>query len=618
MWKKLFLFLLAILGLVLLFNWILPENVESPLPGPLPPNPAVIQVQVPPGAQKVSLLGIYLYNPDGLIVPVMNWEIAREYVQPYTDTIVIQLLAKDSAAGGNPRPGDPTFWLGFPVDGEEKDLAYAAVSMRRARENAPMEVAEIWKEVYTLHPSYAGGDNAAVVVMATATNVPTATPIPPPTAVVVIATPTLVPTLVPTPFPTPILPLQPPVVIQPTAAVVTSQAPASNLPVQPASSGVAGIEVTQGVQVFHLPESAKCGQNQIFCNNNIQMVTGRPTLVRVYPLLGSSLPNLTGQPANLFLDIIQNNAVRQTLNLPVDGGRFEQLRQQSVDKQRLDPKALGFYLDRNVTSSLVGAITFQVRIEDAGVPLTVLGAVAMHFEQRRPLTVWVKPVTVTGRDGKVYVPSTNIDFGYWLHRVLPVPSVNVQLTEGVSLDANNGIFNSTEDLLPIGRQIYKEFQGTPPEQLVLLVNHVYFSIRGDSEPDWCIDYQTSEICGERLSRVVVVSTSDSPKMKTERMLVHEICHNLGCQHTPDMTYFDTPTEDCLAMFEHRGLNRRDPDWPYSSFSASIQEVGVDLTDPANLIIYPPETYDHMSYCDSGWVSPWTYKKVFDSHLLKIQ
>jgi hypothetical protein len=128
---------------------------------------------------------------------------------------------------------------------------------------------------------------------------------------------------------------------------------------------------------------------------------------------------------------------------------------------------------------------------------------------------------------------------------------------------------------------------------------------GASDPSWC-----GNCAGSHSSRVAFGGLRPEQDIGGPRVLVHEIAHNLGAQHAWSPTQREDP-----ACFKAEGADIWvDPDWPYLQ-TPYIQEAGLDLysTPP---IIYPASTYDVMAYCARPWISPHTYRKIFNSPLLQ--
>jgi hypothetical protein len=128
---------------------------------------------------------------------------------------------------------------------------------------------------------------------------------------------------------------------------------------------------------------------------------------------------------------------------------------------------------------------------------------------------------------------------------------------------------------------------------------------GASDPFWCPD-----CAGPHSSRVAFGGLRPEQDIGGPRILVHEIAHNLGAQHA----WSPTNKEDA-GCFKAEGADIQvDPAWPYAQ-TPHIQEVGIDLySDPP--IIQSPSVYDMMAYCTRPWISPHTYRKIFDSPFLQ--
>jgi hypothetical protein len=128
---------------------------------------------------------------------------------------------------------------------------------------------------------------------------------------------------------------------------------------------------------------------------------------------------------------------------------------------------------------------------------------------------------------------------------------------------------------------------------------------GASDPAWC-----PNCAGPHSSRVAFGGLRPEQDIGGPRVLVHEIAHNLGAQHA----WSPTQSQDA-ACFKTEGADIWvDPAWPYLQ-TPHIQEVGIDLySNPP--VIYPPSAYDMMAYCAQPWISPYTYRTIFNSPLLQ--
>jgi hypothetical protein len=150
---------------------------------------------------------------------------------------------------------------------------------------------------------------------------------------------------------------------------------------------------------------------------------------------------------------------------------------------------------------------------------------------------------------------------------------------------------------------YQTAEARPDQLFGWLPQELYNG--GASDPFWC-----PTCAGPHSSRVAFGGLRPEQDIGGPRILVHEIAHNLGAQHA----WSPTNREDA-GCFKMEGVDIRvDPDWPYAQ-TPYIQEVGLDLySDPP--VVHPPSTYDMMAYCTQPWISPHTYRKIFESPFLK--
>jgi hypothetical protein len=145
---------------------------------------------------------------------------------------------------------------------------------------------------------------------------------------------------------------------------------------------------------------------------------------------------------------------------------------------------------------------------------------------------------------------------------------------------------------------------TWPDQLFGWLPQEFYN-GGASDPAWC-----GNCAGAHSSRVAFGGLRPEQDIGGPRVLVHEIAHNLGAQHA----WSPTQREDA-ACFKAEGADIWvDPTWPYLQ-TPHTQEVGLDLySNPP--IIYPGSAYDVMAYCARPWISPHTYRKIFNSPILQ--
>jgi hypothetical protein len=367
-----------------------------------------------------------------------------------------------------------------------------------------------------------------------------------------------------------------------------------------------GLEVTQGIQVFNEPERPECvpdpsHSNFIFCNNSIPLVAGRHTMLRTYPACNGECPPLD---ITIQLRLFKDGQELATLNRQLSAHTLQQINNLSLPDMRAD-------LERSVNFELfpppdwlVGQVTFELSavpayaVEAPAVSLTL----TKDFIVRKPLRVAYVPIEYQG-----LTPPEPADIDYWLLRMYPVPAIEYyrlpipnltwqeQLSKGEML--NKLLFTYW---------LYAQYQPAAawPDQLFGWLPQEYYN-GGVSDPFWC-----PNCAGPHSSRVAFGGLRPEQDIGGPRILVHEIAHNLGAQHA----WSPTQQEDSLCFKAEGADIQVDPAWPYAQ-TPNIQEFGIDLySNPP--VIYPPANYDMMAYCFQPWVSPFTYRKLFDSPFLQ--
>lgn len=365
-----------------------------------------------------------------------------------------------------------------------------------------------------------------------------------------------------------------------------------------------GMEITQGVQVFHEPELPQCRPNPddpgyIFCNNSIPLVAGRRTLVRVYADCSASCPR---SDLTVAMRIFKNGheQARQTRTVPA--AVLAQAATLSLDDLRAS-------LDRSINFAffpppdwMTGDVTFEISLSDlpaAPGPLTL----TRRFHPRKPLRIAYVPV-----EYKNTRPPEALNLDYWLIRMYPIPAVEYYPLPVPPIKLDDTLDKSTVlRKLLFTYWLYVQYQPPDrhPDQLFGWLPQEFFN-GGVSDPYWC-----PHCSGPHSSRVAFGGFRPEIDIGGPRILAHEIAHNLGARHA----WSPTGQEDPLC-FRAAGTDIQvDPDWPYAG-TPSIQEFGIDLySDPP--VIYPPAYYDMMAYCARPWISPYTYRKLFNSPFLQV-
>ena len=412
----------------------------------------------------------------------------------------------------------------------------------------------------------------------------------------------------PPPPPTPRPVLQENFIRRPIQSGAVGSAPHVGLQASPQEKRLRfrGVEMTQGIQVFQEPEDPHCVSdhnhpNFIFCNNSIPMVAGRHTLIRAYVGCDRGCPS--GDTV-VRLRLIKDGQIHDSLDRQLSTERLRQLDPLAISELRLN-------LDNSVNFEFFpppawfeGQVTFELEATSAvaAEQTAVSLSLTKDFEVRKPLRIAYLPIEFQGMR-----PPDPVDIDYWMLRMYPVPEVKYYRLPMPDL-VWEGDMGKSEVLrrLLYTYWLYAQYQTaeTRPDQLFgWLPQELYNG--GASDPFWC-----PNCAGPHSSRVAFGGLRPEQDIGGPRILVHEIAHNLGAQHA----WSPTNKEDA-GCFRAEGVDIRvDPDWPYAQ-TPHIQEVGLDLySDPP--VVYAPSVYDMMAYCTQPWISPHTYRKIFDSPFLK--
>jgi hypothetical protein len=393
----------------------------------------------------------------------------------------------------------------------------------------------------------------------------------------------------------------------PPVAVALSQPdlPPASLPADPVAVVPLrwrGVEITQGVQVFNEPEHPRCQPDpaqpdHIFCNNSMPMVAGRHTMVRVYPACADNCP---AGDITIQLRLFKNGQEQAVLTRPLGADTLRRISALAMVDLRAG-------LDNSVNFEFFPPPAWLS--DDVSFEVTALGgataeplAVAKSFDVRKLLRVAYLPIQTQG-----LTPPDPASMEYWLLRMMPVPGVEyyrLPVPDVVlATDANkSAILNK----LLFTYWLYAQYQPKAqwPDQLFGWLPQEFFN-GGVSDPFWC-----PACSGPHSSRVAFGGWRPEQDIGGPRILVHEIAHNLGAMHA----WSPTNQEDALC-FKAEGANIQvDPTWPYAD-TPHIQEFGVDLYSQPP-VVYPPAYYDMMAYCARPWISPHTYRKLFDSPFLQ--
>ncbi len=378
------------------------------------------------------------------------------------------------------------------------------------------------------------------------------------------------------------------------------------VPSQPDSEilRIRGLEITQGIQVFDEPEDPRCDPaanhpDHIFCNNSVPLVAGRRTLLRLYLACQGECPQAE---TTIELRVLKENEEQTRLTRYLSAATLSQINNLPHDEVRLN---LGNSVNFEFSPSpswLSGSITFEVEAASGSAGETPVRLdLTENFAVRKPLRIAYLPIQHQGLR-----PAEASQMDHWLVRLYPTPNVEYYRLPVPDLIWDREL-NKGELLNELLYVYWLYTQHHPPadwpDQLFgWLPQEIYNG--GASDPSWC-----PGCAGPHSGRVAFGGWRPEQDIGGPRILVHEIAHNLGAKHA----WSPTEQEDGYCFRTEGADIQVDPQWPYVQ-TPNIQEVGIDLfsTPP---IIYPASFYDVMSYCSRPWISPHTYRILFDSPVL---
>ncbi len=375
---------------------------------------------------------------------------------------------------------------------------------------------------------------------------------------------------------------------------------------KPAFLRLRGLEITQGIQVFNEPEHPRCQPDphhpdHIFCNNSMPLVAGRHTLARVYLACNGDCPPTE---ITVRLRLLKDGQEQLSLTRQLPAETLQHVNSLPLQELRLNLAHSVNFEFFPPPAWMSGQITFELEampsdaVEVSPATLTL----SKNFAVRKPLRVAYLPIEYQG-----FRPPEPTQVEYWLLRMYPVPAVEYYRLPMPDL-VWEGELSKGEILrkLLYTYWLYAQYHSneTWPDQLFGWLPPEFYN-GGASDPFWC-----PNCAGLHSSRVAFGGLRPEQDIGGPRILVHEIAHNLGAQHA----WSPTQREDAYC-FKAEGVDIRvDPDWPYAD-TPHIQEFGIDLySNPP--IIYSPSFYDMMAYCTRPWISPYTYRKLFDSPFLQ--
>ncbi len=375
-----------------------------------------------------------------------------------------------------------------------------------------------------------------------------------------------------------------------------------SLPITTHKIKIRGVEITQGTQVFHEQELARCqpspdAPDYIFCNNSVPLVAGRYTLIRIYLGCDGTCPTTD---TTVQLTVQKADLTRQTLTRQVSVDMLKISNALPLDMLRLKLEYSTNFEFLPPPTWFVGSITFEVAAAVDGTATT--STLTKDFVERRALRIAYLPIEYKG-----VKPADLPNADYWLKRTYPIAKVEYYPLPVPNL-VWEGELNKNEILRKLLFTYWLFALHHPvsqwPDQLFGWLPQQFYN-GGVSDPFWC-----PRCSGPHSSRVAFGGVRPEFDIGGPRILAHELAHNFGAQHAWSPTQKEDP-----YCFKAEGVDIQvDPAWPYVQ-SATTQEVGLDLysTPP---IVYPSSSYDMMAYCAKPWISPYSYRELFNSPFLK--
>lgn len=345
---------------------------------------------------------------------------------------------------------------------------------------------------------------------------------------------------------------------------------------------IVGAEVTQVIQ--HYRSADHLDPPNVFPDNSIRLIAGKPTVVRLYvdydassglsPLISelSGILTLTGSAGQTTLTPIEPIYPRRVSSIQ-RGVRTHTLNFLLNDIQSVGDIEMTATVFSSVDSSQFSA-AFQR---------------TLRFESQPMLPILAVGIEYTGPDvndpAELAAP-TELDFLSTLEftdRLYPVPGIMITDYRTMEYDGEleSNIANGCENLGGL-KDAVSDFAGDSDD--------VVYGLLGSG-------VSTGSVGGCGGGGVGVGKNGDGATA------AHEIGHALGRQHAP-----------CDNVTRCASPRNTDNDFPvYSGYdSDSIGEYGFDPTSMFGSVRSPADRHDFMGYSPLDWISPYTYKAIMSA------
>ncbi|MGH9894027.1 MAG: hypothetical protein ACREA0_19015, partial [bacterium] len=347
---------------------------------------------------------------------------------------------------------------------------------------------------------------------------------------------------------------------------------------------ILGAEITQAIQLFR--SAGRLDLPNVFPDNSIQLVAGKPTVVRLYVDYDatSGLTPISTLSGSLT---VWNAAGSNTLN-PIEP--ITPRRDSSIDRGSRT-HTLNFLIPE---AQSLGEVNLLATVFDAFDPTQMSAPLesTVQYLQQPALRVLAVGIEYTGDDvvddatpEDLAAPSETefVDTFSFLDLVYPIPEVMItdyrtmEYDEDVESDINEGC-----DKLGDMKDALADFVGDSDD--------VVYGLFGPG-------LNTGSVGGCGGGGVGV------GRVFAAGLAAHEIGHALGRKHAPcdNVTRCATP-------------RNADDSYPvYSGYdSDSIGEYGFDPTTTLGTVKRPATYHDFMGYSPNNWISPYTYKALMSA------
>lgn len=369
-----------------------------------------------------------------------------------------------------------------------------------------------------------------------------------------------------------------------------------------------------GAEISHV-EYTQVTQDEA---NEVPLITGKPTLIRVYVYSQSNCSVRHEVSGQIAVSGVAGSLVLQPSPKNVIAYNPETWQEQRGDLK----KTLNFILPTHLARE---EVTFEISLS-SGASLTEV----QEFQSANPLHIAYVPIDYTWMGvavckpdsqriskaaelAKQVYPTAFIDY-YRASEAMRVPRPNVLCNPVDSSTKEGGdlVISWLEELTRLSTRIWPQ-----PDFVFGWLPSGYTSAGcgGVSDPTWA---KEQGLPGNGKAAFGFdcnpeVFSQSGARRGVQRIFTHETGHLLNRHHTNTTANVgDLNCEQSILGIDDES------DWVQENFpDAKIQDYGTNLI--TGNLIDPSSNYDYMSYCHNVehtnvWTSPWTYEKIFSEEL----